>query len=86
MTKGEYFTNVMKNKIDDNFSEISIMLTGLKEGEAAVFKVEMTVSEFGGKLVPSGGFSAQKKLKGTKDAIDQEPFDPDQPDMFDNKK
>jgi len=86
MTKADYFSNVMKNKIDDNFGEMDGLLEGLKEGETAVFKLDMSVQVSGGKLVPSGVFLCQKKLRGNRDAIDQEPFDPDQPDMFDEKK
>ena len=85
MTKAEYFLNVLKNKLDDNFSEISTVLDGLKEGETAVFKLDMSVEFFGGSLVPSGGFMSQKKMKVTKDPIDQEPFDPDQPDMLETE-
>ena len=72
MTKAEYFLNVLKNKLDDNFSEITTTLDGLKEGETAVFKLDMSVEFFGGSLVPSGGFMSQKKMKAVKDPIDQQ--------------
>ena len=85
MTKAEHFLNVLKNKLDDNFGEIAATLDGLKEGETAVFKLDMSVEFFGGSLVPIGGFMSQKKMKAVKDPIEQEPFNPDQPDMLETE-
>lgn len=86
MKQVEYFSNVMKNKIDDNFNQIEELLGGLATGETAVFELKMSVEFDNGFLVPSGGFTCQKKMRALKDSIDQEPFNPDQPDMFEEEK
>lgn len=81
--EADFFSNVLKNKIDGNFDMIEEKLSEIQTLESVTLKLELNVKKDAkGKFEYSGFFGSQKKSVAVKDCIDADVFDPDQPDMF----
>lgn len=88
MTKSEYIRNVLVNKIDELFESISSEVRTLKpEFEKLTIKLDATVDvSKKGIMNITGSGSVGKKIAGEKSIIDAEPFDENQPGLFEDEK
>ncbi len=88
MTKSEYIRNVLVNKIDELYEPISSGVQTLKpEFEKLTIKLDAVIDVSKKGIVNiTGSGCVGKKIAGEKSLIDAEPFDENQPGLFEDEK